>query len=98
MRRRYRRIRVCRRYVDSVFYFFRAFKPDFGWLDYCELAIALALVIVSVFEHYRGRQLKLKQGMLSVCNGCRSENFRRSEVQMSVIDDEACQVLFYDGE
>lgn len=82
--------------VDSIFYFFRAFKPDFDPVDFFELGIAGLFIIFYLFNHLKSRSIVIAGNQCHARNGAKMETFQLDKLKVKVIDPEEKQLLLHD--
>ncbi|MCM8541999.1 MAG: hypothetical protein NE328_17145 [Lentisphaeraceae bacterium] len=82
--------------VDSIFYFFKAFKPDFDPVDFFELGVAVLFIILYMFNHIKSRSIYIKGNQCRAVCGTKRETFQFDKMTIKVIDPEDSQILIHD--
>ena len=85
-------------FVDSIFYFFKAFKPDFDPVDYFELGVALLLMLLYIFSHFKSRSIVIKGDKCYAKNGSERATFQMSNIKVKLIDPSENQILLHDDQ
>ena len=84
--------------VDSIFYFFKAFKPDFDPIDFFELGVAALLIIIYMFNHIKSRSVFIKGNVCKAVNGSKRAKFDLDKMKVKIIDPSESQLLLHDDE
>lgn len=83
-------------FVDSIFYFFKAFKPDFDPVDFFELGVAAIFIIFYLFSHFKSRSITISGNQCHARSGSKAETFQLDKLKVKVIDPEDKQILLHD--
>ena len=85
-------------YVDSIFYFFRAFMPEFDPVNIFELIIAGLLILGYIYSAMIHKELIIGKNFVSVRVGIRNLRLNLHSIDVRIIEGDEVQLIVQDGQ